>query len=322
MPYSLNFILRTNPMHLEENIPLDKVIEVDLMVDLNRNEFNDSLVILYNITERKNIPIRAEYMSRSIKIYPLVELEPNMHYEVTLLGGDNKGLKTITGRYLEESYVFEFFTKDTNEIKPPTITSPTHLTEVYGDVTFEWITIPDAFYYELQVSKSNNFDLLVWPTEDNVHVYDGFATPDIAYTKGTYYARMRSVDRDRVCSSWSEPIQFYYDGENEISTEQGAIVQMEEKTESISSTNVKRKISLQTKSTRGSGPTQITALQQRLMATALEGGGQLYVSKTTPKHNSLNLPLEQLKEIVIEFSDKVDPASLTRETVYLIAERN
>jgi hypothetical protein len=305
----MDFVLRTSPRHLSENVERDVEIEVIFMIDLNRQLLNEELIVLFNLTEQKSVPIRYEYRNRVLKVKPIEPLDPLTHYQLELIGGE-KGIRDITGRYLAESYKIEFFTKDVDSIKPPVFLYPTHLSEVNAKPTFSWKSVSNAYAYELQISKSNTFHNLVWPSE-NVLVFGTQVTPNINYEQGRYYARIRSVGEDGTRSAYSDVLQFYFNQETAQQSQAGT----QSQNNSTSTFQIKANSQVQKVD-------QLTVLQQHFAQQNTSSESKLYAISSKPLHQSLNIPLSQLNQIVIEFSEDIDPSSVTNQTCYLIGERN
>jgi hypothetical protein len=326
----MNVVYKTIPRHTEENIPLDQVIEIYFMIDMNKHSMRPENIILFNLTEQVVEPVTFEYSRRVLKVHPVHKLKPTNHYQLQLVGGES-GLKDITGRFMAETYEVEFCTKDVENIKPPKILSPTDLSVVREAATFELEPSLNADYYELQVSKSNTFQNLVWPTngEKVYQTSEIRVTPDIPYETGTYYMRVRAVALDGTASAWSPVIRFYYDGapiirepEEEPIPDETIPTQPESSGEETVSTQSVRKVILQSMSRLEQTPNQLSQLQKVFSAKADTTLTGLYVKSATPKDKSVNNPLANMKQIVIEFTDNIDPNSVTSTTCYVLAERN
>jgi len=301
----MNFVLKTSPSHTATNVPLDARLEVHFMVDMNINTLLDN-VVLFNVDDQRSEPVECEYKNRYLLIQPKSKMEPLRHYQVQLVGG-NDGMMDITGRRMPASYTFEFYTADVKGIKAPILTSPTDQSvRTNKNVKFSWEAVEGAYYYELEISKSNTFDVIEWP-KSRIRIFEQEIIPDISYAAGNYYARVRSVKNDGTRSAYSDPVQFYYSEDNE------EIVEVKEpKTEhgsnepSLTAPNA-------------SDPSPVESLQQILSEQATEPS-ELNVVKMSPSPDSLHLAVTQVKEIVLEFDEAIDPDSL--EWIYVVSERN
>lgn len=326
----MNVIYKTLPRHTEESIPLDQVLEVYFMVDINKNTFTPDSVILFNITEQIVEPVTFDYNRRVLKVQPIGKLGPNNHYQLQLIGGI-KGLKDITGRSMAQTFELEFVTKDVESIKPPKILSPTDVSVVRTAATFQLEPNLDADYYELQISKSNTFHHLVWPTNGE-RVYrtpEVTVTPDVPYETGLYYMRVRSVGFQGEISSWSESIRYFYEGAPIIRVPEEEPMPDEEEPEEEVVTAQSQRVILQTRSQLKED--QLTNLQNVFSAKAGETLTSLRVKSSSPKDKSVNnnvanfnsvLANGNQKKIVIEFTEDIDPATVSKLTAYILSERN
>ena len=304
----MRYISSTLPRHLSKDVPLDTTIEVMFMRDISLADLKEEYVILFDLDSQISIPIKFEYKRRVLTITPKIPLNPLSHYQVDIIGGE-EGIKDITGQILAETYTFEFFTSDIDEIQPPNFFSPTHLSEVSSSPSFEWEYVENAEYYELQIAKTHTFQKIEWPLDD-VKIYNTWFTPELSYEKGRYYARVRSITKQGVKSAYSEPIQFYYD-DTICSTSEQVTTQEE-------------KINIQMKS-----QTNIEAHHKSLLDrlqhhfyTKEATDANLKITKTEPKHESLHLPIEGLKEIRIQFNEDLNKETVNKDTCYVITERN
>ncbi|QHW35668.1 Ig-like domain-containing protein (plasmid) [Paenibacillus rhizovicinus] len=292
----MNFVMRSDPHHMAEGVAIDARIDVYFMVDLNVNTLAEGAVILYNLDEQKNLPIDFIYKGRVLAIQPKIPMSPLMHYQVQIIGGKD-GVKDITGKAMPDTYSVEFYTADAKGIKPPVLLSPTDLSEVRKGPQFSWEAAADAYYYELEISKSNTFDVLVWPTE-RMRIFETSILPNVLYAKGGHYARIRTIRSDGARSAFSKPVQFMYSGEEQSQPEAPPVDILDP------------------------NEAHIETLQQ-FFADQPQAQGLLFsVEKTSPAASSVNLPVAGITQIVIEFSDDVDPESLTPDMFYVVDEKN
>jgi hypothetical protein len=380
----MSFVIRTFPIHLSENVPLDMKIDIFFMFDLNTETITPNNVILFNMAEQKSEPIEFEYKNRCLSIRPKQLYSPLTHYQVELLGGKT-GIRDITGRDLGQSYKLEFYTADQTKIKTPTLTSPTDLSEIHGDVKFSWLAVENAYFYELQISKSNTFDVLEWPVKDH-RVFGTEVIPDVSYKKGTYYARIRAVKDDGTASAFSKPIRYYYDGPNEVPEEPivetitlpfvqtlqakgGEMLFQLEKEYKVGTGQLSVYVNgMKVQATSGpyekdgeyreidsktimflepltegdalefriegvikedvkvygekADSSEIVALRNFFAAQFENVSNALQVVSVTPSDGSVNIPVNQLKAFIIEFSEEIDPNSVNSTTFYVVSEKN
>lgn len=333
----MNVIYKTIPRHTEENIPLDQVLELYFMIDMNKNTFRPENIILFNVTEQKVEPVDFEYNRRVLKIKPISKLQANNRYQLQLVAGE-KGLKDITGRQMAQTYELEFATKDVEAMKPPVILSPTDVSVVHEAATFQLEPNLEADYYEMQISKSNTFHNLVWPTngEKVYRTPEVIVTPDVSYQTGLYYMRVRAVGFSKEISAWSNTIRFFYDGAPIIHEPED--IQMPDEVEAAPETPTEgevveaqsRKVILQATSQMKEA-NQLTKLQDVFSAKAGETLTSLRVKSATPKDTSVNntvstfnslLATGNQRRIVVELTEDIDPASVSNLTAYILSERN
>ncbi|WP_067924162.1 Ig-like domain-containing protein [Alicyclobacillus shizuokensis] len=294
----MNFVLRTTPNPLARNVPLDIQIEVIFMVDIDVSTVVEENVILLDVGQQAGVPVDLSYDRRVLTIKPRANLNPGTHYQVQLIGG-KEGFRDITGNYLDVGYTFDFYTDHTRGIEPPEVFEPEDLSEWSAPVHFRWSVAENADHYELEVSQSNTFSPIVWSGE----VHDTEVTPVIDYEPGPYFARIRSVDYKGQKSEYSPMIRFYYTG-------------------GLQSEPVEQLVSELTSE-------QLSALQSYFAQQA--PSNSLHVVGSTPKDGAVHVAHDQglinnwpnaLKEIVIEFDDTIDPASVDGTVVYLVSDRN
>jgi hypothetical protein len=319
---SMNIVYKTIPKHTSEDVKLDQVIELYFMLDMNKNTILQDKVILFNVTEQKTEAIKIEYQRRVLKVTPLSPLKPLNHYQLQLVGGE-KGVKDITGRTMAETYELEFHTLDVKSIKPPLVVKPTDVSVVKEQAEFVFTSIENASFYEVEVSKSNTFHTLVWPLNDEkVYLSEEVRLiPDIPYETGLYYMRVRSVDKDGNQSSWSPSIRYFYDGAPIIheQEEESLPEPVQEEPVAPQSSRVVLQAISQVKDT---APSQLDQLQNVFSSKVESTLTGLYVKSTTPKDKSVNNKLPNLKKIVIQFTDDIDPSTVDETTCYLLTERN
>lgn len=319
----MNTIFKTIPRHTEEQVALDQQIEIHFMVDVNKSTFRSENIILFNMKEQQVEPVEFSYNRRILKVTPKQKLMANSHYQLHLLGGE-KGIADITGRIMAQTYEVEFRTKDTDAIKPPVVLAPTDVSEVRGAVEFILKDVEGAAYYELQISRSNAFHNLVWPPSDEkvYRVEQTEVTPKVAYQTGLHYMRVRSVGIEGERSSWSDSIRFFFD--NTPSFEEAA----EEAV--IKVQPAVRQVFLQAASCK-QPDNQLSQLQNAFSMKEEQFATRLSIKSSKPKDKSVNTlaaPFNSVmaggnqRRIVIEFSDDIDPSSVTALTAYVLSERN
>ncbi len=305
----MNIVYKTIPIHTAEDVPIDQMIEIYFMRDIVKTTLNEDTIILLNITEQKVEPVKVDYRNRTLKVKPVSKLMPKNHYQLQIVGGKD-GIKDIVGWEMAQTYEVEFYTKDVESIKPPRILFPVDLSVVDKAVEFQMESAAYADHYEIQVSKSNTFHNLVWPTGDEkvFKLEEVRFTPDIDYQEGQYYMRARSVSVDGEKSSWSSAVRYFYQPVLDYEPVEEETVESKE-------------VFLQTNSRPGSNITQLEKLQD-VFAEEKEENNPFQIKRVTPGDGTVHNGLEKARKIVIEFSEEIDPDSVFSSNCYVLSERN
>lgn len=311
----MKFVYKTIPRHTEENVAIDQILEIYFMVDLDQKSIKKEHIILFNLTEQEVEEVDFRYNQRVLKIHPVTPLKANNHYQLQIVGGKN-GVKDIIDRTMSETYELEFYTKDVEQIKPPRILSPTHMSTVYAPLEIQLEPVKEADHYELQLSKSNTFQNLIWPIDDEVifQLPEIKVMPDIELEEGNYYIRARSVDKENQKSSWSNTVQIHVTEKTDIENDSDC-KKKEEK-------NNEREVVLTTQSRLQEKENQLSVLQKIFGVKEKRERLGVHVKRTTPKNKSVHNKLDKVNQIVIEFTHEIDPSSITEDKCYLLVERN
>jgi hypothetical protein len=391
----MSFVLRTFPNHLAKDVPLDSVLQVFFMIDLNMEFVTPNNIILFNLDEQKHEPIELEYRNRVLTIRPVQKMSPLTHYQLELVDGE-KGIQDIAGNKLDSAYTIEFFTGDVLDLKAPVLISPTDLSEIRGDVRYSWMPVEKANHYELQISRSNTFDVLVWPITDH-RIYNTEVVPAFAYQKGQYYARVRAVDAEGTKSAWSNVIRLYYNGEDDLPEQpymlpqgishvqllkamggetvfkfgrpykpgtgqlsvylNGMKVQpcsknsldgdyrevdeytvefveplmegdaIEFRIEGVSGEIVQPQqeshiLTIQEHEQAEGFASELDHLQQHFLNLVKVQEIPLTIVSSKPADGAIHIPVDSIRQIVIEFSEDIDPNSIDSTTFYMVAQKN
>lgn len=315
----MHVVFKTIPAHGAENVPLDQVIGFQLMVDIQASTINEDTVLLMNLTEQKVEPITFHYQNKRLEIAPNEPLQARMHYQVILVGGE-KGLKDITGRSMPQSYELEFVTGDSLNTKIPIIMQPVDRSVMQEAFTIQLEAIDDIRFFEVQISKSNTFQNVIWPTKEHAiyRLDQTVVKPDLVYEPGAYYLRARSVNEQNISSAWSVPIRFYYE-EPKIAP----APPVGELPDDPVIEEVTPQVIIESRSKRAP-MTALSKLQEEL-ETFVEPSIPLWVKQTNIKDQTIHYPRDrfnQTRQIVIEFSEDLEPTSITNESCYVLKERN
>ncbi|HDR4861046.1 Ig-like domain-containing protein [Bacillus cereus] len=311
----MSMIYKTLPHHMQDEVHLDQEIEIIFMLDINVNSLRQENIILINLKGKKVEPVTFTYNRKVLKVKPLNILNPDSHYQLQLIGREN-GIKDITGRIMAETYELEFYTKNMVSVKPPTILKPKDLSIITKKPEYHLTKIEEALYYELQISMSNTFNNLVWPqNSEKVYLLEDETSVklDISYKQAQYYVRARSVDCKGICSSWSKPISFYFDGEIDSNIQTS-------KKEEFRGMDDKEDVILQT-FTRAVNQEQLKNLQEALWDSDNKFSPKLSVTEVFPKNKSVNNPLDSFQKVIIKFSEELDINTVNTASCYILVER-
>lgn len=303
------FVRRTFPGHMSENVACDSEIQVLFFKDIDASSITEDKVILFSLREEKSVPIRYRYSNQSLYIKPLRSLDSNAHYQVQIIGGAN-GILDIVGGAMAESYSFEFYTSSESRIDAPIITYPVNQENVSKDFHIKWTSVQDAYGYEVQVSKRNNFDVLKWPLKEGL-VYETNVDPHIHMDKGAYYVRVRAVSESGLKSDYSEVVQFFYSGNQKMSYE---TIKGEEYQDVI----------LKTSSRFVESEGILGVIQESLNVEGMSRGKKargLELIGSLPKHGDVGINVQLESTVVLEFNQEIDQESLTEDSIYVVKER-
>lgn len=204
MHEGVQWVLKSHPRPLADDVGLDQAIEVVFIRDLDATQHVAYLVSLKNLVDLSEHPVEVSLQGRLIKVKPTFDLQPDSHYQLTINGGED-GLMDVRGQRMPVSYTQEFHTKAGRNLSTPTITSPA--ADSFADKGFEvaWTPVNGAHYYEVEISKSRSFDPIIWP-QFGQKQFESKVKPTL-FVKGTYYVRVRAV-KGQEFSGYSDTVLF------------------------------------------------------------------------------------------------------------------
>lgn len=312
-------IRNTTPYHTEKNVSRDRSISVRFFSDMNEDTFNRNTIMLFNTMDQRTEMIHLTYSNKILEIKPIELLQPNTHYKLMITGGE-LGVRDIVDIPMAESYSMEFFTKESEELKPPIIIEPIHRTIVDMPITIKMQGDKEASYIRLQLSDSHDFSKIIYPINEQLIASQGEVslTPDIQLKEGTYYLRAASLNEEGIQTSFSTAIQFYTDGnyleevltpeppEEPIDPEEPEIPEESETPEESEEPSIEDIINEEIP--------DITDEEEEEVIFKVLG--------LKPKQDMTHVPITEMKTIIIRFSEDIDLKSVTSESVYVVAEKN
>lgn len=204
MHEGVQWVLKSHPRPLAEDVGLDQSIEIVFVRDLDATQHVAYLVSLKNLVDLSEHPVEVSLQGRLIKVTPTFDLQPDAHYQLTINGG-NDGLMDVRGHRMPVSYTQEFHTKSERNLPTPTITSPAADSFVSKGFEIAWTPVNGANYYEVEISKTRSFDPVIWP-QFGQKQFESKVKPTL-FAKGTYYVRVRAV-KGQEFSGYSDVVLF------------------------------------------------------------------------------------------------------------------
>lgn len=202
------FVKSIFPDRGSSNIPLDQIIEIFFSLPLDILSINlNTIVVAENSIRPISGSIKYDAINYSVRFIPDELLNPETTYQITIVGGPDGIRDALKAAYLPSNFTSTFKTEK-SFFQPPVLITPNDQSSVYETPIFKWERVGDVepSYYQIQVSKMNNFVEIIWPIE-NINIYGTEVTPDIIFEPGMYYWRVRSVKSGRN-SPWSLVYRF------------------------------------------------------------------------------------------------------------------
>lgn len=173
------------------------------------------------------IPFVISYKDRVVTLRLQTKLKNNYTYTLTIIGDSQLkdeeivGIRNVFGIPLQGNVYITFTTEKTPSPTKPKLLSPFDYEKIYHQPTFSWAEISNAKQYEIQVSKTKDFQKFVWA---NDRITSNQAAPSISLSYGDYYWRVRAIDKSGKVGEWSDIFYFVYTDEKEtpVVTEEDA----------------------------------------------------------------------------------------------------
>lgn len=297
----MRFIEKTFPYHTQSQMERDVALDIRFFLDIHADTLNPDTIILLDMIEQKPVDCSHVYKRRSLQIKPMELLKPKHHYQLLLKGGTN-GIKDVIGIEMADSFELEFFTKEMESIKPPAIIKPVNRTIIESPFDVKLSPVNNAMYYEVQLSKSNRFDVILWPQNSHLIAHSSVIEfrPDISLVSGNYYLRARSVSDSGETSEYGPVLQVYIEA-SEVVAPITPMVTLS------GNTLIKQEVDL---------------VRNLLIEEVVDTVPTFFIIGTSPRKDETHIPIEKMKKIIVRFSENIDPKSVSEESVYVIKERN
>lgn len=303
----MRFVEKISPYNTEV-VERDIIIDVRFFVDVDTDTINSQNIILFDLKNQRVVETTFEYNRRRLLIKPIESLEPNGEFEIILKAGPN-GIKDIVGMEMMGSYKSEFRTKAIEKLKPPAIVSPMNRTIVDAPVSIKISPSENATYYQIQIAKTNRFDKIEWPVNEQLFSMDNetIITPDLKWGNTNYYLRARSTDGSNEASEFGPVIQIYV-----------SVPDVEE-----SSDEVDEAIDDTNTDTDTNTDIELGNINEKLETNeTTKKINEFKLLSATPDKDSINVPINDLNKIILRFSDNIDLATVNSNTVYVVKQKN
>lgn len=305
-------VRNTEPFHTEKNVNRDSKIYVRFFSDMKEDTFTRNNVVLFNVSDQKTEAVHLKYRQQILTIEPVELLAPKAHYRIMITGGE-LGVRDIVDTPMAESFTMEFYTKEVESLKPPAIIEPNHRTIIDMPTKIKINGFKEAAYIRLQLSDTHDFNRILYPINEQLFASQEYVeiTPDIQLPKGTYYLRVASLNEKLEQSEFGAAIQFYTEGN--LTEEPAPEPEPEPPTDPPVENPDEEEGSIEDNINEQLPPPDITEEEEELLFKVLG---------LSPKKDMVHVPISQMKTIVLRFNEDIDPASVTNETVYVVAEKN
>lgn len=215
-------VLSTTPRNYETGVSINTSISADFNIDLDQRYIASNVFLQDNNGTR--VEGRSVFRKQKLTFTPLQPLESGRTYTFTMIGdtdvedGRIEGLRNIIGEPLQGNMTVTFVTESIKTLDPPIAKLPTNESVVRLVPTFAWTEVEGAASYQFYLSRSNRFDILLYPVETTDKLYEARVDPNITWEDGIYYWKVRAVRDDGATSEWTPIQQFNLDR-----TEEGTI---------------------------------------------------------------------------------------------------
>lgn len=205
-------VVSVSPENYATEVDTASSIQITFSTDINVQSLSQSIRLANSWGE--NVEGRTVYRKRVITFTPFEPLEKGTNYVLTVLGDNNledgvgEGIKSILDEYMEGSFTSRFMTDSEGLLPAPNVLSPTNNTIIKDLPIYTWEAVEGATYYEVEISQTNTFSTKLFPTTERNSIYDTTLSPNIEYTDGIYYWRIRAAGGVNGKGAWSPVMQF------------------------------------------------------------------------------------------------------------------
>ncbi|AOQ24704.1 hypothetical protein MTAT_20490 [Moorella thermoacetica] len=191
------YVVYTEPSNLAVGVDPRAELKLYFNHDLNPASVTTATVYLLYVPDQKPVRGSVAYRQRVVTFQPASPLLSGA-YRLSVLGGPT-GVKDVLGEPLPKDYVLQFEVSAQEAIPAPVVIEPADQSLISPPPTFVWQAVPGVKRYEVQMSSSPDFNVLVWPNPgdaiDFVYAPDSqtvMVTPGTDLPEGYYYFRVRA----------------------------------------------------------------------------------------------------------------------------------
>ena len=205
-------IIATSPTNYATEVPVNSSITIEFNIDLDQLHIDDYVYLADS--RGVHIDSRVVYRKKKITVTPNTPLEAGKQYLLTIVGDSDltdsvaHGIRNIVGEPLAGNFTINFTTDGEAAVEAPALVTPAYGSVNRTQPVFSWSKIENAPAYEIRISKSNKFDILVFPVEEDERFYETTLEPRVAWEDGIYYWTVRGIRSDGITGEWSNIGQF------------------------------------------------------------------------------------------------------------------
>lgn len=207
-------IIQTSPKNHQTDVPLNAQIYILFDTDIDElSLINNIYMYDYNGTE---IEIKYKYFERLLTIVPTKLLNVLETYNILIqsdgnISSSNKSIRSVIGTYMLENYNFVFTTKDSSISSTIISNGIPNNVILNSQPVFKYTVnnlISEDIIVEIQLSKTEVFDNLIWSSNFTLNDGKSGIKPNIILSDGIYYWRARINNGNDDFGKWSETYTF------------------------------------------------------------------------------------------------------------------
>lgn len=207
-------VIEVTPHNYANEVDVETSIRATFSIDMDPRYMSDFVYL--QDEEGNRIEGRVKYGKRVVTFTPHQPLKKQATYNLFLIGDSNLsdeetvGLRSIIGIAMAGVKIIRFTTMLGDQLLPPTAKFPMNNSVIRLKPVFEWSPVEGNEGYGIQISKTNTFNTLVYPLDDETTISGELLEPDVELEDGHYYWRIRTIQAGGETSIWSRILQFHF----------------------------------------------------------------------------------------------------------------